>query len=346
MELSVCVDLSGEPAWHRLWRADAHRHPYYLPAELAHAAAHYQPVYYLDVVPSISEHRPPAKEFVPRHLLAHDEEGPVLGLPLTLERFDGRTRLSAFGRPLYAVEDRSASPQRRRRAALLVHRHLEELRHEHAAEPYFLRDFLTGGDLSPLAEAILRAGGSATPYFTQMVDLGLDATWLNQDLRENFRRVLRRPRPRFTLDVVRGEQATEEHRDLLRRLHVALRGREVRSPVGWDAVLTCVRRNEGFFVFAREDDEPIGGAYFPHSDIYCYYAFAGHDPERTGDGLSHRIIWHAVMFAQSLGCRYFEVGDRLFPGPHAHVPDKYHTISHFKAGFSSTVTTRLDVISG
>ena len=100
-----------------------------------------------------------------------------------------------------------------------------------------------------------------------------------------------------------------------------------------------------FFLFGSIDGEYACGAYFSYSSKYCHYSIAANDPTRYGAGLSYLLLWRAIEHSRDLGCRLFEVGDRIYPGQHDHVAAKFHAISHFKAGFGSRVATRLDVFS-
>jgi hypothetical protein len=337
--LEILGDIADNGDWQALWRRDDYQHPSYLPAELAVAATHQASAYYLP------EHlRPPparSRDLTPHTLLATDDEGPVLGLTLSVERFEDQTRLSAYGRPLQPVEDRHADGPRRKTAAKLIHRRLEELRRDLGARTYQLRDPLHDGQLSPLAELVLREGGSAHPFFTQVIDLRRPLEQIQADFRQSLRNMLRRGRP--GIQLVTAENVTAQHADALRALHIGMHGRDLRTPRGWAALRACVQAGNAFLVFAKDGDDYVAGAYFPSSARYCYYAIGVNDTSRYGAGLSHVVLWRAIEHAHRQGLRYFEVGDRIYPGQHGYVPEKFHTISHFKAGFGHAVAARLDV---
>jgi hypothetical protein len=341
--LEFLGDIADSGDWRTLWERDAYQHPSYLPAELNVAATHQQSAYYLPehLRPPIT---PPQKRgLTPHTLLATDDAGPVLGLALSVERLEGETRLSAYGRPLQLVEDRHASGPRRKTAAKLIYRRLEELRRDLGATTYQLRDPLHGGQLSSLAELVLRDGGSAHLFFTQVIDLRLPLETIQADFRPSLRNLLRRTRPGFCAQLVTSENVTIRHRDALRRLHVGMHGRDMRTPEGWEALHDCVRTGNGFMVFAKDGDDYTAGAYFPSSARYCYYAIGVNDTSRYGAGLSHLVLWRAIEHSHQQGLHYFEVGDRIYPGQHRYVQEKFHTISHFKAGFGHGVAARLDV---
>jgi hypothetical protein len=336
-------DIADNGDWRALWERDAYQHPSYLPAELKVAATHQQSTYYLP------EHlRPPVtpphkRDLMPHTLLASDDAGPVLGLALSVERLDGETRLSAYGRPLQLVEDQHASGSRRKTAAKLIYRRLEELRHELGAKTYQLRDPLHDGQLSCLADLVLREGGRAHLFFTQVIDLGRPLAEIQADFRQSLRNLLRRTRPDFSTELVTSENVTTRHRDGLRRLHIGMHGRDLRTPEGWEALHDCVRTGTGYMIFAKDSDDYVAGAYFPSSARYCYYAIGVNDTSRYGAGLSHLVLWRAIEHSHRQGLHYFEIGDRIYPGQHEYVQQKFHTISHFKAGFGHAVAARLDI---
>lgn len=345
MQLLKVGDLAGSPQWRQLWERDPYQHPWYLPDQLLVAATHTPSLYYLspDLRQAVDLNAP--RRFHPLGLIAHDADGPVLGLTLSIEHIGDRVRLSAFGRPLCPIEDHQASGRRRRSAAKLVHRHLEQLRREHGAEPYHIRDLLFEGRLSMLSELVLRAGGQTRPFFSQLVNLERPTTSILAELRSSLRNLIRRNAETAEIEVVTSENVTQEHCEQLRQLHFLQYGHEFRSAAGWRALLDGVRNGSAFFLFGSVDGKCASGAYFPYSGKYCHYSIAANDPSRYGQGQSHLLLWRAIGHSRNLGCRYFEVGDRTYPAQHYYVSEKFHAISHFKAGFGGGVAVRLDVLS-
>ncbi|HEV2373481.1 MAG TPA: GNAT family N-acetyltransferase [Streptosporangiaceae bacterium] len=343
MRLIAATDLTS-PAWSGLWAADACRHPMYQPAELRAGMGRRPSLYYLP-----AQLRPAAAgraggEFSPAHLVAADADGPVMGVVMTIERNGGQTYLSSFGRPLYIAADATAGPLRRRAAARLLHDRLEELRCEHGAQGYHFRDFLTGGHQSELTELVLRAGGQALPYFVQLIDLSRPLDEISGGFRKSLRYLLRHHRDGYSAEVVTAGDVTGEHVKAFHGLHVGAFG-ETRPWAAWEAMGDCVRSGEAFWVFGCQDGEFVSAGYFPCSDICCCYASAANDRAQYGAGLSHLVLWRAIEHAQQQGCRSLELGERLYPGQHAGLDAKFHSIAHFKAGFGGDVAVRLDVFS-
>ncbi|MEV7025731.1 GNAT family N-acetyltransferase [Kitasatospora sp. NPDC093558] len=329
MKLLQIPDLGGSEQWRELWKTDYHQYPRYHVPELRAAEAYAA-----------------GSRFEPAHVVAVDRDGPVMGLPLTVERRDGETYLSSYGRPLHVATAEASDGARRKSAATLIMNHLDQLQERTGARGYHLRDFLVDGHLGRLSELVLRAGGRSRAYYTQEIDLALPDEALRKDLRRNHRRILDRPRPQLALHTVDGADAGPWHRDKLHELHRQLRDREVRTPEGWQRVLDCVTGGDGFFVFGEEAGATVAAAYFAVSGRYCYYGIAAHDREYYGAGLSHLMVWEGVRHARKLGCRWFEVGERLYPAEHAELTEKFHAISDFKAGFGSRVAVRLDIVKG
>ncbi|MFI9273183.1 GNAT family N-acetyltransferase [Kitasatospora sp. NPDC052896] len=329
MKLVQIAELDGSEHWRELWNSDFHQYPRYHVPELRAAQA-----YAAD------------SRFEPAHVVAVDRDGPVMGLPLTVERRDGETHLSSYGRPLYVATAAASDGARRKSAAALIMNHLDQLEERTGARGYQVRDFLVHGRLSWLSELVLRAGGRSRAYYTQEIDLQLSDEVLRKDLRRNHRRIVDRPRPQLTLHTVSGTDAGPWHRDKLHELHRQLRDREVRTSEGWQRVLDSVTGGNGFFVFGEESGATVAAAYFAVSDRYCYYGIAAHDREYYGAGLSHLVVWEGIRHARTLGCRWFEVGERVYPAEHPELTEKFHAISDFKAGFGSRVAVRLDLVKG
>lgn len=327
MRLVEVDDLGRSDVWQELWHADVYQYPRYLPAELQAARAHAS-----------------GSRFESAGVVAADGEGPVMGLPLTVEHNPSEVRLSCYGRPLYVPTAAGADGARRKAAATLLAGHLTGVARRTRACGLRVRDFLADGHLGRLSELLLRDGARARAHYCQEIDLELPEDRLRKELRRSLRHMLNNPRPDLRLYCVEGKDAAAPHRDALHRLHARLRGRELRTHEGWQRVLDCVTGGHGFFVFGEIAGDIVAGAYFARSKRYCSYALAGHDPAQYGSGLSHLIVWRGIQHARTHGCRWFEVGERLYPAEHADQPDKLHTISNFKAAFGSRVTVRLDIV--
>jgi len=345
MRLRQIENIADSPEWLELWQRDSFQHPWYLPGQLRVAQARPPSGYYLPEAFRVGFEQTDNRECRPLGLLVDDRAGPILGIPLSIEVVGSTVRLSAFGRPLCPIEDQDADGHRRKTAAKMIHRRLEQLKQEYQAERYHIRDLLFAGRLSCLAEQVLRGGGQAVPFFSQTIDLTLSDHEIRADLRDSLRNLLSRRRRDLVVTLVTSDNVTAGHRDTLRELHLRQYGRELQTDAGWEALRHAVAGGSAFFLFGSIDGEYACGAYFSYSSKYCHYSIAANDPTRYGAGLSYLLLWRAIEHSRDLGCRLFEVGDRIYPGQHDHVAAKFHAISHFKAGFGSRVATRLDVFS-
>lgn len=345
MQLIEIEDLAGSTEWTELWRRDTYQHPWYMPKQLAVSATHNPSLYY--VPPHLRPLLSPdsARKFESLSLLARDDLGPVLGLTLSIEHISDQVRLSAFGRPLCPIEDAAASGPRRKSAAKIIHSRLEQLRDEYSAIPYQIRDLVPDGRMSFLSELVLRSGGSARPFFTQMIDLTLSLNEIRMDLRDSIRNLVRRERADFRLELVTSENVSMTHTDVLRHLHLMQYGHELRPSNSWAPLYDGVRSDSGFFLFGLIGGDYAAGAYFPYSSKYCHYSIAANDPAKYGSGLSCLLLWRAIEHSRKLGCDHLEIGDRIYPTQHNYIEKKFHSISHFKSGFGSQIAARLDITS-
>jgi hypothetical protein len=344
MSLVLIGDLS-DPRWTQLWSRDALQHAQYTPSALEVGARHYTRAYYLPEEADVSQSRRCATDFIPHHALVLGADGPVAGVALTVEILEGRTRLSAYGRPIYLVEDRSAPGRIRKQAAELIFRHLEAVRAEYCAERWHARDTLLDGIPSPLTELTLRNGGISRHQLVRMVDLEPDEEVLRSDLRKTYRNILKRPPLGLRLNVLTAGEITHHDLDQFSKLEVEYHGQAVVEDEVWDAILKSARNGEAFLVTADLDGHVVSMGYFAASLRHAAYVAGVNNQARIGAGLSHHVIWHAIRHARSLGCKHFELGELIFPGDHPTLEEKILGISRFKAGFGSRAVCRLDIFS-
>ena len=130
-----------------------------------------------------------------------------------------------------------------------------------------------------------------------------------------------------------------------RQLHIRESGRETRSKESWRRHLEMVQAGEAFVVFGHIDNNLVSAGLFTHSQANCYYQVSASRRDMFEKPLFHSLMWTAILHAKYLGCRWFEVGEQLYPN---HPTDKPPTakelgISEFKAGFGGKTQMFLDL---
>ncbi|MPY55824.1 GNAT family N-acetyltransferase [Streptomyces spongiae] len=339
------IDGLSDPRWVQLWSQDALQHAHYTSTGLGVGAHHYTRAYYLSEDHDVNQPRDSASEFLPRHAVVLGSSGPVAGVALTVELLDDRTRLSAYGRPVILVEDRSQPARVRKQAAELLYKHIEAVREEHGAERWHARDTLLDGMPSPLTEAMLRNGGVSRHHLVRMVDLEADDETLRLDLRKSYRYIIKKRPEGLELKVLSAADITRSDLEQFAKLEYASYRQNLVSNAVWDAILTSIQKGEGFLVTAFLDGEPVSMGYFTASARHVVYVAGVNDQDKAGVGLTHHVVWQAIQYARSVGCAHFELGELIHPGDHPGLNDKLRSISHFKDGFGNKSVCRLDVFS-
>ena len=130
-----------------------------------------------------------------------------------------------------------------------------------------------------------------------------------------------------------------------RQLHILQSGRETRSEASWRRQLEMVQTGDAFLVQGHIDDELVSSGFFINSKTNCYYLSSASRRDLFQQPLFHAIMWTAILQAKKLGCRWFEVGEQIFPNYlKGQIPTKKELdISDFKAGFGGDTCMFLDL---
>lgn len=182
---------------------------------------------------------------------------------------------------------------------------------------FYYMDFLDGG-LSETSRFLLKRGHKAKPYYTQVIDLSLSEQDLHKGLRKSYANLINRG--------IKGVSIGNDI-GILKKLHFEAAGRKTRPDTTWDIQQDMLNDKEAFLVLSDH-----AGALFYYNNEWCYYAVSASIKEAT----AHAIIWRAITFAKSLGCRYMELGEQVYDGDL-----KLKNISAFKAGFGGRALMRL-----
>lgn len=271
---------------------------------------------------------------------------PCVGMYATLRTWPhGGTDLCAFGPPVRYLEARDIDFARLQKAQKEFKAELGGLLALHSPGRVLYRDNLAGGTLSYLGRILLDLGGRATPFFTQMLDLTLAEAELHRQMSKSYRWRVNWGKNNLRVVLVNSDTVTPAHMEEFRLLHVREAGRETRSKHSWELQYDMVRANRAFLVFGYLGENLVTAALFSHSDQLCYYGVSVSRREMFDKPLSHVLIWSAALHAKSLGCRWFETGDQVFPCQGDTPPTaKELGIATFKRGFGGATHVRLDLV--
>ena len=313
-----------EALWSSLWQADRVQDPLYSPLNLR-----YQQEYHC------------GSTFEDCSLVAAENGRPLLGALMAVQMYpDGRRELAGYGRPLLYLETPGLPDAQRQRAFKYVKEALEDVRQRHPGLRVLYRE--AAPVLSVLGLSLLEAGAEARPHFTQVIDLGLTEAELHQRVRKSYKSLLNWGRQNLDLRLHTASSITEADMDRFHELHCHVAGRETRPQATWDIQLEMVRGGEAFVVEGHWQDELVSAALFLHSPKGCYYGVSASERELFDKPLSHAVLWTAILHTRSLGCRWFEMGEQLYPGRGGPTPsDKEMNIAKFKRGFGGQTEIRL-----
>ena len=185
-------------------------------------------------------------------------------------------------------------------------------------------DFLV--DLSFIKSIVLENNGvERAPLFNKCL-----INWGNRELQPK---------------VFDAENITWELINEFRQLHIRESGRETRSEESWRRQLEMVQAGEAFIVLGHLNGELVSSGFFMNSKTNCYYLSSASRRNLFEKPLFHSLMWAAILHAKERGCKWFEVGEQLYPNhPYQNPPTKKELgISVFKSGFGGEIRMFLDL---
>lgn len=278
-------------------------------------------------------------------VVAEDDQ-PICGVRAFRSRLaSGVVEVTCFGQPVLYVESPQAEASLLTSAQRRLRTEFESLLQAlpvGAVVRY--KDRLPGGCLSPLGRLLLEQGATASPIFSQFIDLSMPLEALHKGLTKAYKWAVNWGKKNLVTSVLDQTTMTAEHLAQFRRLHVEAAGRETRTTQSWTLQYDMVRSGEAFCVFAWMEGELVSAALFPHSKSHCFYGVSASRRSLFDKPLSHGVIWTALLHAKLAGLRCFEMGEQLFPmSPRPDPSRKELGISFFKRAFGGESRVFLDV---
>jgi hypothetical protein len=257
----------------------------------------------------------------------------------------GVVEISCFGLPLLFVEQQKAPAIDLARAQRLLQKDIELLLQRQPIGTIIrYRDRLHGGRLSSLCRFLLDQGGKASPSFSQVIDLSLSEDALHRGLTKSYKWAVNWGKKNLAINILNKNSITSVHIEQFRQLHIESAGRETRTQKSWTLQYNMVCAGEAFCVFAFSEGKLVSAALFPYSRSHCFYGVSASCRDLFDKPISHGVIWVAVLYAKTLGLRYFEMGEQLFPmTPRTSPSQKELGISFFKRAFGGESLVFLDV---
>ena len=216
------------------------------------------------------------------------------GYGVVMSEKDGK--LSGFGRPVYFYEYTKES----------VGCFVKQF--EKYGSVHYI-DYMEDG-LSEASKYLLKKGWMPTPYYTQIIDLTKSIEELHKDIRKSYQNLCNKYQPKINICS----------QDMFKEIHRKVFGC-CRSDKTYAIQKQMCEQMKAFVLY--EENGNAAGLFYDNGE-HCYYASG---PSVDGTPM-HPIIWNAMKYAKSGGCKTFELGTQVFSGDTKNVG-----ISSFKRGF-------------
>ncbi len=195
------------------------------------------------------------------------------------------------------------------------------------SQDIYYMDFLENG-LSGVSKVLLLKGYTATPCYTQIIDLTKSEQELKRDLRKSYKSLVNKKVITNEMYVITPYQ----------RLHERIRGVK-RSQDTWDVQQRMVWQGQAFCLtqtrFLQEHNTLPSNVVTEAGLIVYYNKDMAYYASGCSEVDSHALMWQAILKAKDLGCKRFEMGEQIFDD------SKVGNISKFKRGFGGTTEVRM-----
>jgi FemAB family protein len=254
---------------------------------------------------------------------------------------DDFSTLQSYGRPCILIENKKILTNN---LSKLFTKKIEQEISCYGSGVWY-RDFVINGELSTLSRYLLSKGAKTYPVFSNVIDLTQDESKIRTKIRKSYRSLINWGTQNFSFQLLTAAEIAWEHMNEFRELHIRESGRETRTKETWYRQLEMVQAKEAFIILARWKNQLVSAGFFNHSPTNCYYGSSASRRDMFDKPLFHSLMWTAILHAKKIGCRWFEIGEQVYPNHPADYPpsSKELGISEFKAGFGGVTRMFLDL---
>lgn len=314
--ISTISYASNQGVWDELFLNDPVQYPLGFPIDQEYSRAYSSGVSFRDL-----------------SIIALSEASPVAGLQITAHQSAGIAKLDFYGRPaLLRINRNVEKPVRLSAEAALADFFCNEINRAVDSPVLNFLEIPNAGSLSTFSEHLLHEGFSAFPIYKQILDLSVADGELRQAVRTRYKTHINWGETNLLISVYDRSNVTAEIVESFRRLHIAVAGRETRSPASWHIQYQQIKEGQAFLITGSLGRQLVTAGLFLHSPLYCYYGVGVSIREMFDKPLSHAIIWRSICEAKRRGCHRYELGDLvdLYPDGYS---EKEKNIADFKRGF-------------
>ena len=204
------------------------------------------------------------------------------------------------------------------------------------------RDFLINGNLSTLSIYLLKMGADSRQIYTQVIDLNKEESEIKRGIRKSYSSLINWGLRELNVKIYTKKDVSWEVVNEYRKLHILESGKETRTEDSWRRQFTMIESGDAFLVTGGLNGSIISAGFFPCSLDSCYYGASASNRDLFDKPIFHALLWVAILHAKSIGCKWFEVGEQLYPSI-SQPSTKELGISQFKAGFGGTTKAFMDI---
>jgi hypothetical protein len=181
------------------------------------------------------------------------------------------------------------------------------------SQDIYYQDFFIDGTLSPISRFLLVEAYTATPYYTQVIDLSQSVEVLRHGLRKSYHSLVNKQERVEFCDI-----------KVFQGIHEYVK-QKTRPQESWD-----IQRKMNLLCC---HDNGRCGVMFYVGPVWAYYASA------AGEN-THAAIWACLLELKQRGVKYCEMGEQTYG------LDKAGNIAAYKRGFGGVTRVRLNLRKG
>jgi len=177
--------------------------------------------------------------------------------------------------------------------------------------------------------------------FLSVIFLNHDYDIIKRNYRKSYKSLINQCKREFEIIILDSKNINEHHFWKFRDLHIKTAGRETRLKNTWEKQLEMIKMENAFMVLGFNDkSELVTGGIFYYNKFHCYYAVGVSNRDMFDKPLLHGVMDEAIVKSKKLGCKIFELGDRLICNEE--IDNKLINISNFKKGFRGATKLNLE----
>lgn len=180
---------------------------------------------------------------------------------------------------------------------------------------------------------LMKFGYNNISLHTQLIDLQKPLEELQNDLRRNHRRNIKKG-GNFKVVFYTAKDSTPAIFNAYKEMHHKAAGRKTRSDATFALMYDWLKRGLAFLAAAMLEGQPIGFEYYNIYKNNVYANSAANDPDFSHLPIRHALEWEAIAWMRRHGFSYYEIGLQQYGNQLYDFPNKKQLdISHFKKGF-------------